>query len=156
MTVEPLTESRPRRADGVARAAGARTGPAPIALRARAGDDGPTLDAWLDPSVKISPAAREALARIEREALGAGPAADLMAAVRDHADGALPLHTRRTAGSGLVEDEVLAVTRLEVFPAELVEVPEGLVRVPHPLEVQAAWLEQEAEHAEKTRRSLAR
>ena len=80
-----------------------------------------------------------------------------MAAVRDHADGALPLHTRRTAGSALVEDEgCRRETRLEVFPAELVEVPEGLVKVPHPLEVQAAWLEQEAEHAEKTRRSLAR
>lgn len=156
IVVEPLAEARPRRADGVARAAAARSGPPLVALRARAGDDGPALDAWLDPSVRLSSTAREALARLEREALGAGVAADLMAAVRDRADGALPVHTRRAAGGATVEDEVLAVTRLEAFPVELLEVPEGLVRVPHPLEVQAAWLEQEAEHAETTRRSLSR
>ena len=139
-----------------------------FALRAelvREGEQQPvaSLDAWFDPDVKLGAAARAALARLEGEALAGGQAAhataELMAAARDRADGAFPVRSRRLVGPArdvVVEDQVLRLETEETFPAELVEVPAGLARVPHPLEVQVAWLEQEAEHAEMTRRSLSR
>lgn len=46
---------------------------------------------------------------------------------------------------GVVADVATRVERLERFPSELLEIPQGLRRVPHPLEVTARYLEDERE-----------
>ena len=71
-----------------------------------------------------------------------------LAAARAHASGALPVRTVRAMtqeGTGRVEDAATKVERLERFPSELAEIPEGLRRVPHPLEAAVRFLEEDAE-----------
>jgi hypothetical protein len=127
-----------------------------------AGDDptaeGPTLDAWVDPRVRLSERALAALESFEAAALGppdktvgtSFPA--MVAAARREAGGALVLRTARPATMGgdpevvgTVEDVALRVETGISFPLELVQVPEGFERVPHVLETAVAWSEEDAE-----------
>ena len=96
-----------------------------------------------------------ALADFEREALGpvdggVSPA-DLLEAVRRHEGGALVVRTRRPVGrageandDAYLETVVTKVTPLPAMPPGLVTIPEGLRRVPSPLETVVAWAEDEA------------
>ena len=88
-----------------------------------------------------------------RAATPAASPARYLAAARAQAGGALPVRTRRplaaaAAGEGVsaaaIEDVATRVEPLERFPSELAEVPEGLRRVPHPLEATVRFLEEEA------------
>lgn len=108
------------------------------------------LDVWVDPSVRLTPAALGAVSSLET--VLAGPDAAMspgraLAAVRAKAAGALPVRTVRPlpAPGAQVEDEATRVDRLERFPSELAEIPEGLRRVPHPLESVVRFLEEDAE-----------
>lgn len=113
----------------------------------------PGLDVWVDPSIRLTPAALAAVSALESDLLAA-PAEELsaakapgrfLAAARAKAEGALPVRTLRPAGAaGQVEDVATQVERLERFPSDLVEIPEGLQRVPHPLEAVVRLLEEDA------------
>jgi hypothetical protein len=113
----------------------------------------PLLDVWVDPSVRLTPAALGAVASLET--VFAGPdAADAgavtpgrsLAAARTQAGGAFPVRTVRllAAPGAQVEDETTRLERLERFPSELAEIPEGLRRVPHPLEAMVRFLAEDA------------
>ena len=120
-------------------------------------EGGPALDVWLDASApRLAAAGVTALADFERNVLGAadgevGPA-DLLEAVRLKEGGALPVRTRRSVGrtdaisddGPYLETVVTKVTPVPALPAALVLVPEGLRRVPSPLEVVVSWAEDEA------------
>lgn len=149
--VEAVTDAGPRGRE----ASPATDGLSGRRLRASVAD-GPSLDAWVDPSLtRLTPGGMAALAAFEREVLGspeagAGPA-DLLDAVRRHEGGALVVRTRRpvgrpgaTAEDAYVETVVTKVTALPAMPPSLVAVPEGLKRVPSPLETVVAWAEDEA------------
>jgi hypothetical protein len=111
---------------------------------------GEAFDVWIDPAVRLTPAALDAVGSFE-SVLSGKPAATApgraLAAARSHSQGALPVRTvRPVAGAmGHVEDAATQVERLERFPSELVEIPEGLKRVPHPLEAMVRFLEEDAE-----------
>jgi len=156
------------------------------ALEARAGvqrlrvtrrnDPTAAFEVWVDPSLRLTPAALAALSALETGALsgpahpahpaGAAKSADpatpspaeapgrYLAAARIHAAGAFPIHTLHPAAPaasagaqalGLVEDIATRLDRLERFPSELAEIPEGLQKVPHPLEAAVRFLEEDAE-----------
>jgi hypothetical protein len=127
-----------------------------VSPRATGAEDGrdASFEAWVDPGVTLSPRALAALAAFERDVLGGtpgGPSARLDAA-RRFAGGALPVRTRRSleadgaeggAGGGAVpapilDDAAIRVEWLDAPPDGLLEVPAGLVRVPHPLELVVA------------------
>lgn len=116
------------------------------------------VEVWLDGRVRLSEKARKTLASFEGEVLdgsgGHGPRGlpRLMAAARESADGAFPVRTARALRAredgtavGALVDEADRLEVLAQFPVELIEVSDGLRRVPHPLEVMVAWAEQEAE-----------
>lgn len=136
-------------------AASAADGPGVRRLRVTRKDTAaPLLDVWVDPSLRLTAAAAGAVASLE--SILAGPeAADpskvppgrSLAAVRAHAAGAFPVRTLRplAAPGAQVEDVTTRVERLERFPTELAEIPEGLRRVPHPLEALVRFLEEDAE-----------
>lgn len=110
-------------------------------------DAHPATEVWVDPSMKIDIRARKALADFERAALGTE---GLMEAAREHVDGAIPIRTLRgeTGADGSrrwVEDVVLRLEKLESFDRRLITIPEGLRKVPHPLEGLMAYMEKEAE-----------
>lgn len=139
---------------------------------ARQGDDTAAFEAWVDPSLRLTPAALAALGALETGVLS-GPAAtpsglaksaDLptpspaespgryLAAARLHAGGAFPIHTVHPAAApagakalGSVEDIATRLDRLERFPSDLAEIPEGLRKVPHPLEAVVRFLAEDAE-----------
>lgn len=105
------------------------------------------LDVWVDPSIRLTPSALAAVGSFESVLDGPSPAPPL-AAARAHAQGAFPVRTRRPLGpvaEGRVEDLTTQLDRLERFPKELAEIPEGLRRVPHPLEAVVRFLEDERE-----------
>ena len=131
---------------------------------ARRNDPETAFEAWVDPSVRLSPAALTALEALETGALAGPPAAKsatpspseapgrYLAAARVHAAGAFPIHTLHPAAApaggkpvGSVEDVATRIDRLERFPGELAEIPEGLQKVPHPLEAAVRFLEEDAE-----------
>jgi hypothetical protein len=71
-----------------------------------------------------------------------------IAAARQHAAGAVAVRTVRTLGSARggsaasrLEDVATRLERIDELPRELVAIPEGLRRVPHPLEAVVAFLE---------------
>jgi len=145
----------------VAADAGRRSGAASLAdrpgvrrLRVSRKDAGkPLLDVWVDPSVRLTPAALGAVASLETvlagpDAGGDGdvPPARSLAAARSQAGGAIAIRTVRplAAPGSQVEDEATKVERLDRFPSELAEIPEGLRRVPHPLESVVRFLEEDA------------
>jgi len=134
-----------------------------VVEKGRAEDPEAGLEVWVDPSVRLRPAAIEALARFEavlgrpRGAAKTGerPTVDrYLATARVHAAGAMTVRTVRTllGGGGdapasarvRLEDVTTRLERVDDFPEELVAIPEGLRRVPHPLEGMAAFLEAEA------------
>ncbi len=143
-------------ADGKARGALSTTNGIRRRLRASV-EGGPALDVWLDASApRLAAAGVTALADFERNVLGAadgevGPA-DLLEAVRLKEGGALPVRTRRSVGrtdaisddGPYLETVVTKVTPVPALPAALVLIPEGLRRVPSPLEVVVSWAEDEA------------
>jgi hypothetical protein len=115
------------------------------------------MDVWLDPTIHLSPSA---LAAIESfEGVLSDPAANggvsfsrLTAAARKSGAGALPFRTSRPlvtdqdgAAAGRLDDVALRVEILPEVPPELLDLPEGLTRVAHPLEVMAAGAADEAE-----------
>lgn len=122
-------------------------------LRASA-EGAPGLEVWVDASVTLKPEALEALRAFESEALGSDAAAgrtpgELLHAVRLRAAGAFPVRTRRALGSDDARAAVLedVVTRLETvpaFPEKLVTLGPGFRRVPSPLEIVAAFEDEEA------------
>lgn len=106
------------------------------------------LEVWVDPSVRLTPAALAAMDALESAASGRREDAPgrLLAAARSHAAGAVPVRTvRPLAASGQVEDVTTRLERLEKFPGELIQIPEGLRRIPHPLEAAVRFLEEDAE-----------
>lgn len=107
-----------------------------------------SLEVWVDPSVRLTPAALAAVDALESAASGRREDAPgrLVAAARSHAGGAVPVRTvRPLATVGQVEDVTTRLERLERFPAELVQIPEGLRRAPHPLEAAVRFLEEDRE-----------
>lgn len=131
----------------------------------RAEDPETGVEVWLDPSVRMRPAALDALTALETALAGGRgggtgdggpPVARHLAAARSHAAGAVPVRTVRTLGSGppsatvRLEDVISRLEPLDDFPEELVAVPEGLRRVPHPLEGVVGFLEDEVERARRT------
>lgn len=117
-----------------------------VSLKGESNED--AFEVWVDPSVRLTPAAVDAVGRFET--VLAGPSAEkapgrFVAAARAHSSGALPVRTvRPLARTGVVEDAATNVERLERFPSELVEIPEGFKRVPHPLEAAVRFLEEDA------------
>lgn len=110
--------------------------------------DAASLEVWVDPSVRLTPAALAAVDALESAASGRREDAPgrLLSAARSHAGGAVPVRTvRPLAASGQVEDVTTRLERLERFPGELVQIPEGLRRVPHPLEAAVRFLEEDRE-----------
>jgi len=123
------------------------------------------LEVWVDPSIRLTAAAVAAVTSLESEVLAApaGPEKSAsagasaapgryLAAARTQGAGALPVRTVRPAASpegmgpqGRIEDLATKVERLERFPNDLVEIPEGMRRTPHPLEAVVRFLEEEAE-----------
>lgn len=106
------------------------------------------LEVWVDPSVRLTPAALAAMDALESAASGRREDAPgrLLSAARSHAAGAVPVRTVRSLSAvGQVEDVTTRLERLERFPGELVQIPEGLRRVPHPLEAAVRFLEEDRE-----------
>ncbi len=149
-------EDVPDGAEGKARGALSATNGAARRLRASV-EGGPAIEVWLDVSApRLAAAGVAALADFERNVLGAadgevGPA-DLLEAVRLKEGGALAVRTRRRVGrtNAISDDEpyletvVTKAMPLAAMPASLVSVPEGLRRIPSPLEVVVSWAEDEA------------
>lgn len=133
------TQGEMRSAAGLSAKAGVR--------RLRVAKEGSTaMEVWVDPSVKLTPAALAAMDALESAASGRREDAPgrLVAAARSHAGGAVPVRTvRPLPASGQVEDVTTRLERLERFPAELVQIPEGLRRAPHPLEAAVRFLEED-------------
>lgn len=118
------------------------------------GDEVAVLEAWLDPSLRLSGRALAALEDLELNVLGAArPSAvapRALAAARAAAGGAIAVRTVRPlafadSASGTVEDAALRVETLETVAAELFTVPDGFERTPHPLELILAHQRSEAE-----------
>ena len=163
LVVTEVTASEGRSAD--ARRAAASVADRPgvrqlrVSRRTKTGAETATetvLDVWVDPSVRLTPAALAAVGSFEAVLDGPSPAPAAesaptgppLAAARAHAQGAFPVRTRRPldkAATGQVEDLATQLDRLERFPQELAEIPEGLRRVPHPLEAVVRFLEDERE-----------
>jgi len=120
-------------------------------------EGGASLEAWVNPEApRLTAEGAAAIADFERTVLGAGDgtvgAADLLDAIRKRTGDALIVRTRRAVavGSGdgpdgpAVEDVVSRAEPVAALPASLVAVPEGLRRVPAPLEIVVSWAEDEA------------
>jgi hypothetical protein len=113
--------------------------------------NGPAADVWVDGTVRMSSAALDALEAFEKDALGAVTAsgvspAQLVAAARRAADGAVPVRVKRplAASGGTVEDVVTTLTPLPTFPQKLLAIGDGFRRVASPLEEMVAFAEDEA------------
>ena len=124
-----------------------------VRMRVTAEDGSPAIEVWCDRRVRLTDAARAALAELEEEVLGGGSAKGvgagaMLAAARVHAGGAFPVRTLRRAasaeGSATIEDLATRLEPLASFPDELLRVPDGYRRVSHPLEVMVVYEEQEA------------
>ena len=132
---------------------GASPGPSP---RGRARhfrawiEGGPAAEVWVNETVRLTPAALDALEAFEKDALGGGaqslaPSA-LVAAARRAAGGAIPVRVRRplSTSGGSVDDVVSSLTPLPAFPQKLLVIGDGFRRVPSPLEEMVAFAEDEA------------
>jgi hypothetical protein len=128
----------------------------------RNGRSGDAVEVWVDPTLKLTPAALAALVALEesltsRDSRAVAPTAAshpgrFVAAARAHGGGGMVVKTRRPAALsaqgeaiGSVEDVATRVERLPRLDPELVAIPEGLRRVPHPLEATVRFLEEDAE-----------
>ncbi len=115
------------------------------------------MDFWFDPEIKLTARAQEAFVSFEqavsgRRNPGSLSFSDLTAQARKSSNGALPFRTSRAMVMGVdadeagsVDDIALRVEILLAFPTELLEIPEGLKRAPHPLELMVNYAEEEAE-----------
>lgn len=124
--------------------AGMSPGVRRLAVSPKGKPDAEVMEVWVDPSVRLTPNALEALDSFEARL--AGPRQ--LAAARKFAQGAFAVRTARPAGPegiGRIEDVTTKLERLERFPSELAEIPEGLKRVPHPLEAVVRFLAEDAE-----------
>jgi hypothetical protein len=118
-----------------------------------AGDLQPVVELWLDSSIRLSAPALDAMENFELQVLGAAAGeAQLVplkavATARRHSGGALPVATARAQGigAGRFEDVALRVESLDALPIELVTIPEGFDRTPHPLELMVAHADRERE-----------
>ncbi len=129
------------------------TGQGVMRLKVSAGAAASPVEVWCDPRVRLSERARGAVAELESDVLGGGagaptaPAA-MLAAARTFAQGALPVRTIRhvgaAGGGSTIEDVTTRMETVGLFKADLVKVPDGYRRVPHPLEVMVAFVEEEA------------
>jgi hypothetical protein len=143
-----------------------RSGVRRLAVKAFEGDapePRATMDLWLDPEIRLTPRALAAMESFEATVVNAGAAegtltfADLTAEARKASGGALAFRTSRpmvmaysdpgprTPDPGSVDDIALRVDTIDSFPMDLLEVPEGFVRAPHPLEIMVSHAEDEAE-----------
>lgn len=117
-------------------------------LRASAGER--VVDVWVDPSVRLSAAAQDALDSFTRAISGpsatAAPAsAELIGAARRRAGGAFVVRSVRTSGGGgEIEEIVEKLGPAASVPGTLLVPEEGLRRVPSPLEVVVSFAEEEA------------
>ena len=116
-------------------------------LRVARQGEGSAMDVWVDPSLRLTPGALAALDALDAATSGRREDASpgrLLGAARLHAAGAIPVRTVRPLSSvGQIEDVATRLDRLERFPGELAQVPEGLRRVPHPLEATVRFLEED-------------
>ena len=115
------------------------------------------LEASFDPSVRLTSPAAAALDDLAARLAGAKPdepSAAALESMRRQAGNALAVRTSRAAllppgGDGnddaRVDDITTRVERLEIFPAELLVIPDGFRRVAHPLEAAIRYLEQDEE-----------
>ena len=126
-------------------------------LRASAEGSAQIVDVWLDGSLRLTKPAQDALRSFEDEALGELTVTErpslsmLMSALRASGDGALPVKTSRLltdrdgrATGFTVEDTALKAAPIPAFPKKLLVLPESLKRVSSPLEIMAAFEEDEA------------
>jgi hypothetical protein len=128
-------------------------------LKVTGGAESDSIEVWCDQRFRLSERARTALAELEADVLSggsprpAGPAA-LLTAARGFADGAVPVRTIRKVGAGggvrTIEDVATRLEKIERFPMNLVTVPDGYRRVPHPLEVMVAFVEEEAARTQQS------
>lgn len=115
------------------------------------------LDFWVDSSIHLSPIALDALERLESSMLGHTTQDQepgfqtLLAEGRRRSGGALVVATshslvfgRTAEQAGTMDDVVLRLKALSVFPTDLLEIPANYVRVAHPLETIVNYAEQEA------------
>lgn len=113
-------------------------------------ENGPIADMWVDSSVRLTPAALDALDSFERDVLGAASKEETsissLAAAARRAGGAVPVRVRRTLGAngGTSDDTAISLTLLSAFPQKLLVIGDGFRRVPSPLEVMVAFAEDEA------------
>jgi hypothetical protein len=118
-------------------------------LRVARQGEGSAMDVWVDPSLRLTPRALAALDALDAATSGRredGSPGRLLGAARSHAAGAIPVRTvRPLATVGQIEDVATRLEKLERFPGELAQVPEGLRRVPHPLEATVRFLEEDRE-----------
>lgn len=133
------------------------------------------VEVWVDPSLRLTAEAVDALELLEQELLStsSSPDGDLgespgryLTAARRFADGAIAVRTVRPiavaareggstvtrsddhAAEGRIVDVASRVERLSRFPRELLEIPESLRREPHPLEATVRFLESERQDEE--------
>jgi len=117
-------------------------------LRASAGER--AVDVWVDPSVRLSTAAQDALDAFSRAV--SGPKAEsvptsteLISAARRMAGGAFVVRSvRGSGGGGEIEEIVESLVSTSTVPRTLLVPEEGLRRVPSPLEIVVSFAEEEA------------
>lgn len=144
------------------RASGEGSGPvrrpgvrhARVSVRPAAGESAPvqSVDVWVDGEVKVGDEGMRALRQLEQDVVGA-PAGDgqpsasrLVAAAREWGGGGVVVRTERTVtGGARISDEASRLETLPAFPTDLLQVPDGFRRIPHPLEAMVAHAESEAE-----------
>ncbi len=124
-----------------------------VTLAEKSAGDQAAVEVWVDPGIRLGPAALTALERFQDEVLGARKAEGVaysryISAARKHARGAVPIRTVRPAAAeydeGTVEDRALRLEPVTAVPQELVTVPEGYRRVVHPLELMVTHAEEQA------------
>jgi hypothetical protein len=134
------------------RAAGAADH-AVIRLRITADAAASALDVWCDPRVKLSERACGAISELEGDVLSGGAGAlvassAMLSAARGYVHGAFPVRTIRhvgaASGGSTIEDVATRLEPLERTRVDLLKVPDGYRRVPHPLEVMVAFVQEEA------------
>jgi hypothetical protein len=134
---------------------------------AKALDESPVVDVWVDPNVRLGTAALAALDRFENEVLSPHATADVpfakyVAAARQQSGGAFPIRTSRPLsasssrdGAGSVQDIATRLDALAEVPEELLAIPDGCQRTVHPLEQMVAFAEEEAELNQRALRGAA-
>lgn len=125
-----------------------------VSVRPAVGESAPeqSVDVWVDGEVRVGDEGLRALRQLEQDVIGSPGAAHqpnasrLVAAAREWGAGGVVVRSERTVTGGVrITDEVSKLESLPAFPADLLQIPDGLRRVPHPLEAMVAHAESEAE-----------